>query len=71
MESINYICSLNKMSVTITFKCTCGGKDFIREKEQIKYTHFEGYYNCSKCNKEHDYMSSSFNKNYSQQSLFN
>ena len=70
-KSVNYISPLNKSSVTITFKCDCGSDEFIREQEQKKYTHFEGCYNCSKCKKEHDYMSSCFNKNYRQQSLFN
>lgn len=61
-------------NLTFTFNCQCGSKEFHREKEAAHFkSFFEGNFICSniKCNKEHDYVSKAFKRNYTQTSLFN
>lgn len=52
----------------IIFNCECGSKRYYRPVEIGIHckTFFEGYFQCEKCNKEHNYCSDAFVLNSSE-----
>lgn len=65
MKRITEKVSRNEPSITWQFKCDCGCDDFYRPKD-LDYcvSFFEGNFNCSNCDKEHNYYSDAFSRVY-------
>lgn len=74
IAKFNIMKSITDKNLTFTFSCECGSDSFKRNKQdEYLKSFFEGSFYCSNenCNKEHDYTSKAFKRNYTQTSLFN
>ena len=50
-------------SIRFVFTCECGCNRFHRAIEmKMCVSFFEGYFNCSACNRQHDYYSDAFTR---------